>query len=50
MASCRASTRLGRFRRIVTATDVDAVILTPFVHDVLSEIGGKLDANLSADT
>ena len=30
------------------ATDVDAVILTPFVHDVLSEIGGKLDTDLTA--
>ncbi|MEP7049953.1 MAG: hypothetical protein ABJB12_06350 [Pseudomonadota bacterium] len=30
------------------ATDVDAVILTPFVQDVLSEIGGRLDADLTA--
>jgi hypothetical protein len=30
------------------ASDVDAVILTPFVHDVLSEIGGKLDTDLTA--
>jgi hypothetical protein len=32
----------------LTASDVDAVILTPFVRDVLSEIGGRLDANLTA--
>jgi hypothetical protein len=30
------------------ATDVDAVILTPFLHDVLSEVNGKLDTDLSA--
>ncbi|MEI9954668.1 MAG: hypothetical protein WDO74_38290 [Pseudomonadota bacterium] len=30
----------------VTATNLDAVVLTPFVQDVLSEIGGKLDAAL----
>lgn len=30
------------------ATDVDAVILTPFLHDVLSEVGGKLDTDLTA--
>jgi hypothetical protein len=29
------------------ASNVDAVLLTPFVQDILSEIGGKLDANLS---
>ena len=28
------------------ATNLDAVVLTPFVRDVLSEIGGKLDADL----
>ena len=28
------------------ASNVDAVVLTPFVRDVLSEIAGKLDANL----
>lgn len=32
----------------VKARNVDAVILTPIVRDVLSEIGGKLDANLTA--
>jgi TamB, inner membrane protein subunit of TAM complex len=32
----------------LNATDIDAVILTPFVHDILSEIGGKLDAKLTA--
>ncbi|HEY5375647.1 MAG TPA: hypothetical protein VIK01_18340, partial [Polyangiaceae bacterium] len=31
------------------ATDVDAVILTPFLRDVLSDIGGKLDADLTAN-
>ena len=30
----------------LTAANLDAVLLTPFVHDVLSEIGGKLDAAL----
>ncbi len=30
----------------IEAKNVDAVILSPFVHDVLSEIGGKLDAQL----
>ncbi len=30
------------------ASNVDAVILTPFVRDVLSEIGGKLDTDLTA--
>ena len=28
------------------ATNMDAVLLTPFVEDILSEIGGRLDANL----
>jgi TamB, inner membrane protein subunit of TAM complex len=32
----------------VNASDVDAVILSPFVRDVLSEVGGKLDASLTA--
>ncbi len=32
----------------LVAKDVDAVILTPFLHDVLSEINGKLDTNLNA--
>ncbi len=31
------------------ATDVDAAILAPFLHDVLSEIGGKLDTDLTAN-
>jgi hypothetical protein len=30
------------------ATNVDAVLLSPLVRDVLSEIGGQLDAHLSA--
>ncbi|MEI9936840.1 MAG: hypothetical protein WDO69_06430 [Pseudomonadota bacterium] len=30
----------------LSATNLDAVLLTPFVQDVLSEIGGKLDAAL----
>jgi len=30
----------------LSASNVDAVLLTPFVRDVLSEIGGKLDAVL----
>ena len=30
----------------LTAANLDAVLLTPFVQDVLSEIGGKLDAAL----
>jgi hypothetical protein len=30
----------------VTASNLDAALLTPFVQDVLSEIGGKLDAVL----
>ncbi|MEO8901060.1 MAG: hypothetical protein ABI488_05265 [Polyangiaceae bacterium] len=30
------------------ATDVDAVVLTPFVQDVLSEVGGKLNTDLTA--
>ncbi len=30
------------------AKDVDAAILTPFLHDVLSEVGGKLDTDLNA--
>ena len=30
----------------LTASNLDAVLLTPFVQDVLSEIGGKLDAAL----
>jgi len=32
----------------LTASNVDAVVLTPFLRDVLSEIGGKLDTELSA--
>jgi translocation and assembly module TamB len=32
----------------LVGSDVDAVILSPVVHDVLSEIGGKLDTNLTA--
>jgi translocation and assembly module TamB len=31
----------------INGTDVDAVILSPFVHDVLSEVGGKLDTKLT---
>jgi len=31
----------------LTASDVDAVILTPFLHDILSEVGGKLDTKLT---
>jgi hypothetical protein len=30
----------------ITASNLDAALLAPFVHDVLSEIGGKLDAAL----
>ncbi|HEY4106212.1 MAG TPA: translocation/assembly module TamB domain-containing protein [Polyangiaceae bacterium] len=32
----------------LTASDVDAVILSPVLRDVLSEVGGKLDAKLAA--
>ena len=32
----------------ISAKNLDAVILAPFLRDVLSEIGGKLDADLEA--